>query len=571
MSDARAHLLSHAAHCSHAETPSQGCSSRNHRTPRTTLVLDAVSAPRDSTPDDSPHTTSLRHHRATRRNLPLAQTWPNRWSSMQERPPRSSPLYLTSQRILPAMAGLFPNSTLSPSYPTSLPISPISEPTAVPTSSAPSSTSWLTSWLSSSSSPSSPPLGNGSGNGFDQDAEQHAMAWVDALKQWEAVRDRPPTDRARRAAVAEFRRLVPDGIPADFRAVVWQKLLSADKLERSGLMESLLQRPPLSIYDQIDKDIGRTYPHHVLFKDPTSPGQVQLASVLKAYAQYNPQVGYTQGMNFITGLLLLHMPPEEALNTLIALMTTHQFPHHSHDLSHMHAACALFDMILAKYLPDLAKYLADNDVQAVMYLPRWWMSGFEVCPWGCRVRIWDWVIVDGFTGFCKASVALLACIQDHILKTHPSEILDVLLHPLSRDLIPDRVAREYAKLGSLDAHLVSKYHAKVEKETGMSAGLPPAPSMASLASSVNLAELAGSLRASGTAGGGGGSGEQLGQDGSAGLAENSGQEVAGASGGAVGVTGLVSRWLGTWSGGASRTASSTELVPDQPSVSPQTS
>ncbi|KAI9224600.1 rab-GTPase-TBC domain-containing protein [Blastocladiella britannica] len=317
------------------------------------------------------------------------------------------------------------------------------------------------------------------------DPDDPTAAWIAALKTWEAVRDRPLTDRSRRAARDTVRRLVPHGVPADLRAVVWQKMLGVDNVLRAdAVLEVLLAREPLPIYEQIERDIGRTFPHHVHFKDPSSPGQVQLASVLKAFAQYNPAVGYTQGMNFITGLLLLHMPPEEALPTLIALLATPAFPHHTADLTHMHAFCALIDRVLPRHLPALAKYMTEHDVSAIAYIPRWWMSGWEVCPWGCRVRVWDCAVVEGVVGVVKAVIALLGCIQDHLLATHGSELLDVLLHPLARDLLPDRLTREYLKLESvIDDASIRKLAAKVEKECGLHLLL--APSMAHLASSTS--------------------------------------------------------------------------------------
>ncbi|KAI9176004.1 hypothetical protein H9P43_006368 [Blastocladiella emersonii ATCC 22665] len=322
-----------------------------------------------------------------------------------------------------------------------------------------------------------PPSADHAPAGSPQDAEM--MQWIEALKAWEDVKDRREADRARRSAVAEVRRLGPHGVPAELRALVWQKLLDVDRFRAPGMLDNLLARPPLPIYDQIEKDIGRTYPNHVLFKDPTSPGQLQLANVLKAYAQHNPALGYTQGMNFICGLLLLHMPPEEALCTLVALMETRQFPHQDPDLHHLHAACAVFDSLVARFLPEIHARLATQGFSAVTYLPRWWMSGWEVCPWGCRVRAWDCVVVEGYLAFHKVSLAILACIADHLAQTHESEVLDVLLHPMPRDLLPDCLTREYLKLAALDDAVLAKAQARVEASESSDAASTASTSLVS--------------------------------------------------------------------------------------------
>ena len=69
----------------------------------------------------------------------------------------------------------------------------------------------------------------------------------------------------------------------------------------------------------IDKDVGRTFPEVDLFG--TERGQQALKNVLLAYAAYDPEVGYCQGMNFLAGLSLLYLPVEaDAFGTLVLLM-----------------------------------------------------------------------------------------------------------------------------------------------------------------------------------------------------------------------------------------------------------
>ena len=40
-------------------------------------------------------------------------------------------------------------------------------------------------------------------------------------------------------------------------------------------------------------------------------GQNQLYNILKAYANYDNEVGYVQGINFLVGLLLFYIPDDE--------------------------------------------------------------------------------------------------------------------------------------------------------------------------------------------------------------------------------------------------------------------
>jgi Rab-GTPase-TBC domain len=47
-----------------------------------------------------------------------------------------------------------------------------------------------------------------------------------------------------------------------------------------------------------------------MFAQSNGEGQKNLRKILRAYALYNPVLGYCQGMGMIAGLLLMRMPPE---------------------------------------------------------------------------------------------------------------------------------------------------------------------------------------------------------------------------------------------------------------------
>jgi hypothetical protein len=66
-------------------------------------------------------------------------------------------------------------------------------------------------------------------------------------------------------------------------------------------------------------------PHHGPLPSPSPPapppaGKGALRRVLAAYSVYNPSVGYCQGMNFVTGCLLLFLQEEDAFVSLAALV-----------------------------------------------------------------------------------------------------------------------------------------------------------------------------------------------------------------------------------------------------------
>ena len=120
------------------------------------------------------------------------------------------------------------------------------------------------------------------------------------------------------------------GIPEAMRGKAWQGLCGAlshpDRTQRPDLFFVLAERE-YSLGDDInkfleiiEKDLDRTFPHHILFQDRTGIGQDSMRRVLRAYASYDPDVGYCQGMGFVAGTLLMYMPAEEAFWCLVRLM-----------------------------------------------------------------------------------------------------------------------------------------------------------------------------------------------------------------------------------------------------------
>ena len=57
---------------------------------------------------------------------------------------------------------------------------------------------------------------------------------------------------------------------------------------------------------QIDKDIKRTHPECPTFSKNVA-FQKMLRNVLVAYSVYDVDIGYVQGINMITGVLLYHI------------------------------------------------------------------------------------------------------------------------------------------------------------------------------------------------------------------------------------------------------------------------
>jgi len=99
------------------------------------------------------------------------------------------------------------------------------------------------------------------------------------------------------------------GIPNELRPSIWTVLAKVKKLKAQHpkfLYERLCKTS--STWEMyINKDVPRTRSNEPFFKKAEYQTSEKLTRILKAYAAYDPELGYTQGMNEIVGVMLMVM------------------------------------------------------------------------------------------------------------------------------------------------------------------------------------------------------------------------------------------------------------------------
>ncbi|KAK1746834.1 TBC domain-containing protein [Skeletonema marinoi] len=80
----------------------------------------------------------------------------------------------------------------------------------------------------------------------------------------------------------------------------------------------LTQYSNRTVLNQIDKDTDRTSLKHSSSERTFS--RRELRRVLRAYSQFDPEVGYCQGMNYIVATFLSFLSEEEAFWLLVVVM-----------------------------------------------------------------------------------------------------------------------------------------------------------------------------------------------------------------------------------------------------------
>ncbi len=130
--------------------------------------------------------------------------------------------------------------------------------------------------------------------------------WGEIIADYEKVATEQPR---------ELSRAIQKGIPPALRGMVWQLMSASKSQDLEGLYATLLtQTSPHE--KSIGRDLSRTFPKHDYFIDPAGTGQEQLFNVVKAYSIHDEEVGYTQGLQFIVGPLLLNVSDQPPCSRL---------------------------------------------------------------------------------------------------------------------------------------------------------------------------------------------------------------------------------------------------------------
>jgi len=223
-----------------------------------------------------------------------------------------------------------------------------------------------------------------------------------------------------RAKWIEFKNLVLSGIPVAYRAKIWAECSGALDLRVPGYYDDLVKSSEndVTIVQQIQMDIRRTLTDNIFFRN--GKGVNKLSEVLLAYARRNPEIGYCQGMNLITGNLLLIMPTAEDAFWMLTSMIENILPdkYYDHSLRTSRADQVVLRQYVAEVLPQLSKHFDDLSIELEAVTFQWFLSVFTDCLSAeALFRVWDMVLCvnDGATFLFQVALALLKLNEKSLL------------------------------------------------------------------------------------------------------------------------------------------------------------
>ncbi|XP_076436762.1 rab GTPase-activating protein 1-like isoform X2 [Babylonia areolata] len=253
------------------------------------------------------------------------------------------------------------------------------------------------------------PLLSGSGNVSKEVKDCNLLeAWAEVLTRWHANLAVKPK---------QVTGLVRKGIPEALRGEVWQLLAGAHDNEQ--LLEAyrnlITKDSPCEAV--IQRDVNRTFPAHDFFKESGGVGQDSLYRISKAYAVYDEDIGYVQGLSFLAAALLLHMPEEQAFCVLTKIL----FEYGMRDLfkqgfEELHLKFYQLERLIQEQMSDLYGHFMDMGLEIHMFASQWFLTLFTAkFPLHVVFHILDLYLSEGNLVIFSVALALLKISRKDLL------------------------------------------------------------------------------------------------------------------------------------------------------------
>lgn len=291
------------------------------------------------------------------------------------------------------------------------------------------------------------------------------------------------TDRgSSQRTLKKARQLVELGVPTALRGRVWMLLAEKHMKNRPGVFEELVETSKESISNMdlyafarlIQTDLDHCFPQNKPFHGLDGSSREDIRRILHAFAYHNPDVGYTEGMCLVVGLLLTHMRVEDTFWMLDALVSQYGMDRcYTGNMEQLHIDNLVVDELLRLADDAVHKKLQDMRIEPLMFLPGWLLPIFvRTLPWMTLLRVWDMFLSHGHTYLVRAAVSVICLSRGDILSPRMSpgraETLRHLVFVASPPLMPDSVlncARELP-VSDKDIAKMLRNAAKLVRENG---------------------------------------------------------------------------------------------------------
>ncbi|XP_034541916.1 small G protein signaling modulator 3 isoform X2 [Notolabrus celidotus] len=213
-----------------------------------------------------------------------------------------------------------------------------------------------------------------------------------------------------------------------------QNDLGSNHQQQSSYLETSYTTDDITVFRQIALDLQRSFPTHrsLMGESPEAiEGQAKLFRVLIAYAKYNPQIGYCQGMSYIAAVLLMQLEEEESFWALTALLDKPKYLAEMFDISltKVQHQVKMFDQLLKHRKPQLYQHMESAGVLSIHFVMPWFLTLFTSLPcWDSVLAVWDLIILQGLLAVFRTALTIIELLEPKLMDlTDEAALLPLLL------------------------------------------------------------------------------------------------------------------------------------------------
>ncbi|CAD8186866.1 unnamed protein product [Paramecium pentaurelia] len=204
------------------------------------------------------------------------------------------------------------------------------------------------------------------------------------------------------------------GIPDGLRILAWPLLADIKKAkEKSNTIQKMskysdfLTKNEFKFEHQIRLDVHRTFPDNINFQDQTVLSE-SLVNVLKALSEAIPDMGYCQGLNFLTAALIMVTNDENAFWILYRLMTHYNLTAKYKDPNSLYREFYILDNLIQQYHPYTSKILKRHNIDLFYFTTEWFITLFSTAlPINLFYRVFEIFLVEGEKTIFRCALAII--------------------------------------------------------------------------------------------------------------------------------------------------------------------
>ena len=150
--------------------------------------------------------------------------------------------------------------------------------------------------------------------------------------------------------------------------------------------------------EEINKDVSRTFPEEKIFEKNSENGK-KLYNILITYSTINNKIGYSQGINFIAGIIYKKVKNEKlSLIYLDSILTKLNFEKVIGVNNHLINIMNLISDLIQEFSPNFFYYLNKNDISHEMFTANWIITLFSKGYKNLNVlfQIWNFIFIFGW-------------------------------------------------------------------------------------------------------------------------------------------------------------------------------